>query len=288
MAESIPMSDSPLQEPKRAKIFISYAHADSMAATRIADALKEAELNVWIDAANIKPGTNWVRTIDEALTNAGYLLALLSKAALQSQWVQHEWTAVLTSQMSSTNGGVVIPLRLEPVDPPTILRSIQFIDLFPNFDIGLHQLLEFFLSETNPAWLVQREKRREKQFGELAEALSLYKRKGERHTYSRETWHAWHNALHSEQITEPTLQGLDNRTIRRIALRCITDAEFQAYCFDERIQPGSLPGNSLNERIMSLLHKLQRDGVIENFVKWLAEESPRCVETAVKVFLPQR
>lgn len=105
--------------------------------------LKKAEFEVWLDTTNIQPGQNWVKEIDEALTEAGYLLALLSKESLQSQWVQREWTAVLTRQLSSKNGGIVIPLRLEPVDPPTILRAIQSIHLFPDFEGGLKRLIGF-------------------------------------------------------------------------------------------------------------------------------------------------
>jgi hypothetical protein len=113
----------------------------------------------WLDTTDIQPAQNRVKKVDEALTEAGYLLALLSKASLQSQWVQREWPAVLTRQLSSENGGVVIPLRLEPVNLPTILRASQSIDMFPDFETGLNlkKLIGFLYSDTKPAWLVQGE-----------------------------------------------------------------------------------------------------------------------------------
>lgn len=270
----------------RAKIFISYSRVDAGAVQRIADTLKNAGFEVWLDTTDIVPGQNWVKEIDQALTEAGYLLALLSNASLQSQWVQREWTAVLTRQLSSTNGGVVIPLRLEPVNPPTILRAIQSIDLFPDFERGLKRLVGFLFSDTKPAWLVQREFSTKKEIEDLAEAPSLRVLKGERPAYSSNTWNAWHDVLHHESKTDPALEQLDNRTIRRIALRCITQTELHSFCFDKSIQPGSLSGTSLNEQIISLLGQLLRDGILEEFIKWLAEESPRCVEAAVKAFLP--
>ena len=162
----------------RAKIFISYSRVDAGAVQRIADTLKNAGFEVWLDTTDIVPGQNWVKEIDQALTEAGYLLALLSNASLQSQWVQREWTAVLTRQLSSTNGGVVIPLRLEPVNPPTILRAIQSIDLFPDFERGLKRLVGFLFSDTKPAWLVQREFSTKKEIEDLAEAPSLRVLKG--------------------------------------------------------------------------------------------------------------
>lgn len=275
-----------IMDIKGAKIFISYSRSDHEIAVRIANALKKAQFEVWLDIDRIQPGQNWVRVIDQALTDAGYLIALLSKASLESLWVQQEWTTVLTRQLSGTNGGVVIPLRLEPISLPTILRAMQAIDLFPDFDEGLKKLVGFLLCDTRPAWLVQHEFHATRQIDNLADSLSLQTLKTEPARYSNATWNAWHQALHSERVTDPALAKLDNRTIRRIALRCLSQAELQSFCFDNGIQPGSVGGNSLNEQILSLLQQLLRDGILEQFIKWLAEESPRCVENAIKIFMP--
>jgi TIR domain-containing protein len=72
------------------RVFISYAHADSAAARRIADELRKIELQVWLDASSLQPGQNWVAEIERALEEAGYLLVLLSSASMASQWVQRD------------------------------------------------------------------------------------------------------------------------------------------------------------------------------------------------------
>lgn len=130
------------------KIFISYAHPDRKAAERIASALSKARLEAFFDEKSLSPGENWIAAIQSALSEAGYLLALISTASLKSIWVRQEWTAMLSRQLKGTCGGVVIPLRLEDVELPLLLSTIQQIDLFPDFDAGVAALIGFLLSET--------------------------------------------------------------------------------------------------------------------------------------------
>jgi hypothetical protein len=275
----------------KALVFISYATADRETARRITDELGAVRIPVWRDDLSVQPGQNWVAEIQRGLEDAGYLLALLSRASLDSQWVQHEWTAMLARQLASKNGGIIIPLRLENVQPPELLRPLQYVDLFPDFDAGMRKVVGFLLSETRPAWLVQQEMKAMPSFAQAADAAALRDPSPmilERSTgYSSSTWTAWHNVMGQEPLTDAALQQLDNRTIRRIALRCVTQQGLQSFCFDTSTDQGSLSGTSLNERILSLLEQLVRDGRLEEFVRWLAEESTRCVRAGVEQFLPQ-
>jgi TIR domain len=273
------------------RIFISYAHADSDAARRIADELREMELQVWLDASSLQPGQNWVAEIERGLEEAGYLLVLLSSASVASQWVQREWTSMLTRQLGGKNGGIVIPLRLEDVGPPTLLRPLQYVDLFPDFDAGVAKIVGFLLSQTRPAWLVQEAMKTRRTFAEVATAPTLrapgevIQQRG--HGYSSATWQAWHAVMGHEPLTDAALQQMDTRTIRRLALHCITLQHLQSFCIDTRTDRGSLSGNSLNEQILSLLELLLRESRLDEFIRWLAEEAPRCVQAAVAQFLPE-
>jgi hypothetical protein len=95
----------------KAKIFISYAHRDQDAVSRIVAALKDVDLDVWVDTQSLTPGQNWIAEIEQALSDAGYLIAVLSHASLASEWMHREWTAMLSRQLDGTGGGIVIPLR---------------------------------------------------------------------------------------------------------------------------------------------------------------------------------
>jgi hypothetical protein len=278
-------------EMSNPRIFISYAHADFEVARRIADELRKVELQVWLDASSLQPGQNWVAGIERALEEAGYLLVLLSSASLTSQWVQREWTSMLTRQLGGKTGGTVIPLRLEDVRPPMLLQPLQYVDLFPNFDAGVGRVIGFLMSETRPAWLVQEEMKTRPTFAEVASAPALrapaaaIQQRG--HGYSSATWQAWHNVMGHEPLTDAALQQIDTRTIRRVALHCVTLQHLQSFCIDTSTDRGSLSGSSLNEQILSLLELLLREARLEEFLRWLAEEAPRCVQAAVAKFLPE-
>lgn len=273
------------------KIFISYAHSDSEAARRIADELRKVELQVWLDASSLQPGQNWVAEINLALEDAGYLLVLLSPVSLASQWVQSEWTSMLTRLLGGKNGGIVIPLRLEDVRVPALLQPLQYVDLFPDFDAGVRKIVGFLLSQTRPAWLVQEEMKTRPTFAEVATAPTLRTPAAviqqRDHGYSSATWQAWHRVMGHEPLTDAALQQIDTRTVRRIALRCVTLQHLQSFCIDTNTDRGSLSGNSVNEQILSLLELLLREARLEEFIRWLAEEAPRCVQVAVAQFLPE-
>jgi hypothetical protein len=172
-----------------------------------------------------------------------------------------------------------------------LLLPLQYVDLFPDFEAGVQKVVGFLLSETRPAWLVQEERRTRPTLAELATAPALQApaevipKRTDR--YANETWQAWHNVMGREPLTNAALQQMDARTIRRIALRCLTLQQLKSFCFDTGTDPGSLSGSSLNEQILSLLELLMREARLEEFIRWLTEEEARCVQAAVAQFLPQ-
>lgn len=271
----------------RPKIFISYAHRDRDLASAIAQALKKADLEAWIDERSLSPGQNWIAEIEKALAEAGYLLALLSTTSLQSLWVQQEWTAMLSRQLGGEGGGIIIPLRLEDVEAPLLLRTLQRIDLFPDFHAGVASLVGFLLSETQPAVLVQQEMKTRRSVAELTPDSFPPGRAGTHAAqFSNATWQAWHDVMGHEPLTDAVLGKLDNRTIRRTALRCVTQQDLMSFCFDTNTNLGSIGGNTFNERILSLLDILLREARLEAFVCWLAEEQAACMRAAIQQYMP--
>lgn len=268
------------------KIFISYAHADLKAAETIASALARANLKAFFDLNSLSPGQNWIAAIQEALSKAGYLVALISTASLKSVWVQQEWTAMLSRQLKGTGGGVVVPLRLEDVEPPLLLSTLQRIDLFPDFDAGVASLVGFLLSETQPAGLVQQKVKSTGRTSDLRPEAFFGVQAGSR--FSTATWKIWHdNITDHERVTDAVLSKLDKRTIRLTALRCVVKADLDAFCFDANIDPGAIGGGTLNETILSLLQQLLRDDRLDEFLSWLAEEKPPCVRAAIRAYMPE-
>ena len=104
-----------------AKIFLSYARADSAKADRIANALEAAGHSVWWDR-HIHAGSRFSKEIDKALKEADVIVVLWSRASLESAWVHDEAAA-------GRDSGRLVPVLIEPVEPPLGFRQFQAIDL---------------------------------------------------------------------------------------------------------------------------------------------------------------
>jgi hypothetical protein len=216
------------------KIFISYSRANAADADEIYEALSGAGLSSWLDRVEIKPGDSFLARMNDGLRDASYLLLLLSESSLASHWVTREWLSALASDKT-----VVLPVLLEDVEIPPLLRDIVYLDLRDR-SAGLTTLLSFFQRELKPL--------------DATESVRGVRR----------------------DAAQDVLRTLTAREIRLIAVACVTDGALNAFLIDAELDPGEIEGNSLNNRVFSLLHYVRRDGMIASFIEWLSLERPRC------------
>ena len=104
-----------------ASIFLSYARDDAAKAGRIAEALQSAGHEVWWDR-NIGAGTRFAAEIEDALKAADRVVVLWSKTSIRSAWVLDEAAA-------GRDTGRLIPVLIDPVEPPLGFRQYQSVDL---------------------------------------------------------------------------------------------------------------------------------------------------------------
>jgi len=102
-------------------IFISYANVDRSKAETLAKALKEKGWSVWWDRT-IPPGKTFDRVIEEAINAARCVVVLWSKKSIRSEWVKEEATI-------GHKRGVLVPAKIDPIDPPLGFGRIQAADL---------------------------------------------------------------------------------------------------------------------------------------------------------------
>jgi formylglycine-generating enzyme len=102
-------------------LFISYAREDEERIRSLTKAFEQRELSVFWDR-HIPTGQTWRSYIGKALEDAGCVLVVWSKNSVTSNWVSEE-------AEEGKRRGVLVPIFLDPVEPPLGFRSIQTADL---------------------------------------------------------------------------------------------------------------------------------------------------------------
>jgi hypothetical protein len=102
-------------------IFLSYKREDKALVEALAKALEDEGLAVWWDT-ELPLGKSYASSISSALTEAKVVIPVWTQRSIHSEWVQEEAT-------TGKRRGVLIPLRLEAVEPPIGFGMVQTADL---------------------------------------------------------------------------------------------------------------------------------------------------------------
>jgi hypothetical protein len=138
---------------RTSKVFISYARENIEEAKRIRADLVSAGVNVWFDQESLLPGQYWKITIKQAIRNSRYFLAVLSTYSVTKRgYVQKELAEALELLDEFPESEIfIIPVRLDKSEPTNErLRALHWIDMFPNWDIGLRKILSVVNFEGTP------------------------------------------------------------------------------------------------------------------------------------------
>jgi TIR domain len=102
-------------------VFLSYAREDLDQARRIERELAAMEVSVWRDQEQLRTGQNWPKALGEAIAGSDALLLLWSRSAVESTFVEFEWSTALALKKA------VFPCLLENVPLPPSLAAIEAI-----------------------------------------------------------------------------------------------------------------------------------------------------------------
>jgi len=120
------------------KVFISYDHADTATAHRIASDLERNGIEVWIAPESILPGESWVEAINRGLNECSFVITVLTQSALHSDWVRMETNAAIALERKGKLR--LIPLELSPCQLPPLWASYQMISFNPDYETALKSL----------------------------------------------------------------------------------------------------------------------------------------------------
>jgi len=135
--------------PQQETAFFSYSRDDSEFVLRLAEDLKAAGADVWLDQLDITPGQRWARAIQEALQSSPRVLVVLSPASVSSTHVEDEVNFAIEERKT------VIPVFYRDCKVPFQLRPLQYIDFRNDYALGLRVMLKTLCvkpqSVANPA-----------------------------------------------------------------------------------------------------------------------------------------
>ena len=123
------------------RAFISHDNADAPSAHRLARALEQAGVGVWIAPESILPGENWVDAVNRGLRECQVLVLLLTPAAVQSPWVYQEMSSAIILERDGQMR--ILPLVAEPCPEsniPPLWRIYQRIEA-PTYELRLNRLI---------------------------------------------------------------------------------------------------------------------------------------------------
>jgi hypothetical protein len=109
--------------------FVSYQQADRAWAEWIAWQLEKAGHSVLIQHWDFVPGTNWIKLMQDGVTNSARVIVVLSPAYISSVFGAAEWQAIWARDPDGVKRRV-IPVRVADCERPGLLAGIVSIDLF--------------------------------------------------------------------------------------------------------------------------------------------------------------
>ncbi len=128
----------------RRQVFVAYVAEDTAKADQLCAGLEDRGFDPWIDRRKLLPGQNWPRAIERAIENSNYFLACLSANSVSKRGrFQAELRyAMDCAALVPPDEIYFIPVRLDECRvPAAISRTIQYVDLFPDWNHGLARIV---------------------------------------------------------------------------------------------------------------------------------------------------
>lgn len=123
------------------KVFLSHSSADKPLARRLARDLRARHVDVWLDEWELRVGEKFEQRIEQGLDEVDFVIVLLTKASVASEWVNREWRRKVQHE-AQTNRVAVIPVRGEICEIPDFLAQRSHADISGgSYPMGFRRLL---------------------------------------------------------------------------------------------------------------------------------------------------
>lgn len=124
----------------RPLLFMCHASEDKPMVDRLVEELDRRALHAWYDKREILVGDSIVGRVNEALTDARFLVVVLSPASVAKPWVTRELNSTLMRQLAREEI-VILPVLIADCDLPPLLADLKYADFRHSFERGLEALI---------------------------------------------------------------------------------------------------------------------------------------------------
>ena len=123
------------------KIFISYSKSDKSFARKLRRDLNSLGYDVWMDEKSIPVGGSISPSIQKGISESEFVILVISPDALSSGWVEAEWNAVYSNQISQRKIKLLPMLRKETF-LPEFLANLLYADANENYATALAKVIQ--------------------------------------------------------------------------------------------------------------------------------------------------
>jgi TIR domain len=134
----------------RIRVFLAYAQEDRKTVQMIYDELQNAGFEPWMDTQKLLPGQNWPRAIQQAIEVADFVLINFSHRSVEKRGhFQAELRYALDlAKRVPLDDIFLVPVRLSDCEiPREITERTQYIDLFPDHEVGMQALTRMITAQ---------------------------------------------------------------------------------------------------------------------------------------------
>ena len=135
----------------RIRVFLAYAEEDGVEVKRLFTALQNAGFEPWMDKEKLLPGQNWPRAIERAIDLSEFFIGCFSRRSVAKRGhfqCEMEYALNIASRIPADEI-FLLPVRLNDCEVPRdIAKRVQHVDLFPDWEHGVGELLKSMWHQT--------------------------------------------------------------------------------------------------------------------------------------------
>lgn len=118
-------------------VFLSHSSSDRVFALALAKRLRDQDVRVWLDEAELDVGDSLIDKISRAIDETDFFAVILSHASVASEWVQVELQAALQKELAADRV-TVLPVLLDDAEIPLFLKDRKYADFRTPASTGKH------------------------------------------------------------------------------------------------------------------------------------------------------